>query len=408
MLETRKKRCYNGMQDFMYESYPHLNQLLKCLPQEYPRERPSLEPLKSFLNKIGDPQKKFASILIGGTNGKGSVLTFLERTLLNSGLNVAAYTSPHIKCFSERFRVLGKEASLEELEAILSSWDQESLKTLSFFEICTALAFEWFNRKSVSLAVLEVGLGGRFDASNCVDPLISLIVSLDYDHQDLLGNSLTDIAYEKIGIFRSPGKNLLGPQGPEKKAVFRELLLVEAMEFQELNSLALDFLNEGEWTQVQWNNIKSAWGIILELRKMGHCIPVENFVAAISQTIPGRLELRNGVLFDVAHNEDAFKHQIAYLEKFFPDRDYIYLLSLSKNKNIDAILALIQGKAKHLIICETTHPRTLKINEWKLMFPDLSADYFNDPKEAFQKLSEYKSKASLPIVTGSFFLMAEL
>lgn len=392
----------------MYEQYPHLKQLLKRLPQEYPREQPSLQPLQRFLQKIGNPQENFASILVGGTNGKGSVVALLERTLLASGLNLAAYTSPHIHCFSERFRILGKEVHLDELEQILSLWDQKEMKDLSFFEIGTALAFALFRQKGISLVLLEVGLGGRFDATNVVHPLISLLVSLGYDHQDLLGESLADIAYEKIGIYRPNGKNLLGPQFLETKKIFRELLSREDFLVQQLDSLDLGFLDETKFTQVQWNNIRSAWGVILELRKMGHFIPQENFIQSVSQTVPYRLEFREGVLFDVAHNEDAFKHQCAYLAKHFPDRNYVYLLNLSRNKDLTAILNLVQNKAKQLIICETSHPRTLKNHEWKALFPDLQAEYIPDPKEAYQTLLKYQTQGCLPIVTGSFFLMAEL
>jgi dihydrofolate synthase/folylpolyglutamate synthase len=168
-----------------------------------------LERITYICTKLEDPQNNYKIIHVGGTNGKGSVSKFLESILVKSGHNVGVYTSPHLQRFSERFVVNNEEISESELVLLIEKVKPivddmvVNNNTPTFFEIVTAMAFQYFKDKKVEFAIIEVGLGGRFDATNIVNPMITIITNVSLDHQDRLGNKIEDIAFEKAGIIKS-------------------------------------------------------------------------------------------------------------------------------------------------------------------------------------------------------------
>ncbi|MDX1387324.1 MAG: Mur ligase family protein, partial [bacterium] len=201
-----------------------LPNFLKYGELEYTHKKLGTQRVTRVLREIGDPHLKYPAVLIGGTNGKGTVGRILESILLQAGYPVGLYTSPHVERFNERIRVGGAEESDQELESALQFFLDKGLlseqgalrvpgeeETLTWFEKTTVLAFEVFRRRKISLALLEVGLGARLDATNVVDPLVSVITSVSRDHTEVLGESLFEIAREKSAVMR-PGRPLiLGP-----------------------------------------------------------------------------------------------------------------------------------------------------------------------------------------------------
>ena len=168
-----------------------------------------LERITYICTELGDPQNNYKIIHVGGTNGKGSVCKFLESIFVKSGYNVGVYTSPHLQRFSERFVVNSEEISESELVLLIEKVKPivEDMvvnnNTPTFFEIVTAMAFQYFKDKKVEFAIIEVGLGGRFDATNIVTPVVTIITNVSLDHQDRLGNKIEDIAFEKAGIIKN-------------------------------------------------------------------------------------------------------------------------------------------------------------------------------------------------------------
>ncbi|MCE9624681.1 MAG: hypothetical protein K8R69_04370, partial [Deltaproteobacteria bacterium] len=189
---------------------------------EYSEMRLGLHRIRELLAKLKHPERAYASVLIAGTNGKGSVARMIASVLGEAGYRTGLYTSPHMQRFTERIQVNGRELSEAALEEILCDWEAQGLmdatgrlpagegECLTWFEKATLLAFEAFRREAVEIAVLEVGLGGRMDATNAAEPLVSAITTLGLDHTEVLGPTLEDIAREKAGVLRMGRPLILG------------------------------------------------------------------------------------------------------------------------------------------------------------------------------------------------------
>jgi len=164
-----------------------------------------LERIEAFLKFVGNPEKRFKSVIVAGTNGKGSTASMIERILRQEGYKTGLYTSPHLVCFNERFKIRGKEISDDVLVKLVTKIKNKMDKSgieLSYFEFITAIAFEYFANLGVEIAVLEVGMGGRLDATNVVLPLVSVITNIAIEHEQFLGTTIAQIAEEKAGVIK--------------------------------------------------------------------------------------------------------------------------------------------------------------------------------------------------------------
>src|ERR1700739_167138 len=189
-----------------------------------PSHKFDLEHMRVLLREMDHPEREFPSVLIAGTNGKGSTAATLASILQSSGLNTGLYTSPHLIRINERIRINGEEISDNDFASLHGDVDRVAERLVergdlpwhpSFFEMMTAIAFAYFTRERVEIAVLEVGMGGRLDATNVVEPLVSVITDISLDHQKFLGNTVAEIAREKAGIIRPGGVVVTLPQQPQ-------------------------------------------------------------------------------------------------------------------------------------------------------------------------------------------------
>ena len=182
---------------------------------------PKLDNIRTLCARLGDPQERFRSIHVAGTNGKGSTSHLLASALMEAGYKVGLYTSPHLVDFRERIRINGEMIGREEVVAFTERM-RETIDTIhsSFFEVTTAMAFEAFARRGVDVAVIETGLGGRIDSTNIVTPLLSVITNISFDHKNILGNTLAEIAGEKAGIVKPGVPVVIGEHGAESDPVF--------------------------------------------------------------------------------------------------------------------------------------------------------------------------------------------
>src|SRR5271156_4686152 len=199
-----------------------------------PSHKFDLDHMRVLLRALDHPERQFPSVLIAGTNGKGSTAATLASILRASGLRTGLYTSPHLVRINERIRINGKEIGDDDFAALQGKIDRVAEDLVektelpwhpSFFEMMTAIAFEYFAREQVDLAVLEVGMGGRLDATNVVEPRVSVITDISLDHQKFLGNTVGEIAREKVGIIRRGGAVIPLPQQPEANDVIGNTIL---------------------------------------------------------------------------------------------------------------------------------------------------------------------------------------
>ena len=349
---------------------------------------------------LGHPENRFRSVHVAGTNGKGSSSHLLAAVLQSAGYKVGLYTSPHLREFTERIRVNGQELA----PAYLVSWvakHQDLFADIqpSFFEMCVALAFDYFAAERVDVAVVEVGLGGRLDSTNIITPLVSLITNISYDHQALLGNTLPEIAGEKAGIIK-PGRPVVISQSqPEVAAVFeararREgspLLFADQRYAVQLaasqpdpaltgaarqvvdvtreGQLYLQDVNIGLPGDYQRLNLPGVLAILDELKSQGFSIPESALRAGLTNVtrltgLRGRwsvLGQRPLVVADTGHNEAGLRLVLAQLARV-PHQRLHFVLGVVNDKDVAKVLALLPRAATYYF-CQADIPRALPAQE---------------------------------------------
>ena len=302
-----------------------VNWLFKQLPV-YQRDgvfkyKLDLSSIKAVCNNLNNPQKNFKSIHVAGTNGKGSTSHMLASIFQESGYKVGLYTSPHLKDFRERIRINGKE--IEKNFVVTFVKDQLNFfnhNNISFFEMTVALAFEYFSKSKVDIAIIETGLGGRLDATNIIIPELSIITNIGKDHSEFLGDNIIDIANEKAGIIKKEIPVVLSEYQKEVFSVFQEMAMklnskIYVADQEYLEEYKTD-LNGG----YQKKNIKGVLKLLSLLNnfKISKNDIKTGLLNVMKNTgLKGRLEFINynpKVVVDVGHNIEAFKEIIKYLE----------------------------------------------------------------------------------------------
>lgn len=345
-----------------------------------------LTSMRQLAKALGNPQCNYPAILVAGSNGKGSTTWKIAQALTLSGYKVGLYTSPHLSSFRERIRINGEMISEEELVEIYAKISQLNIEA-TYFEIVTAMAFEYFHRQKVDIAVLEVGLGGRLDATNIIEPILSIITSISLEHTQVLGDTVEKICTEKAGIARRGIPLVVGPEVPlGSLSSFKEtLFLVEKEGFQDVNiSIAAKGLEI----------LQNRFPLLPEAVKVG-----------LQQLPPCRRELfDDGFILDVAHNPASLKRLADTLQE-----PAVWVLSLSEGKNIEGCLEAIKDKVSFLIFTRGNHPRCLEAalleKCWREITSNIPYHLTTSVKEAIQRAKEQKNRPV--VVAGTFFMMAE-
>lgn len=312
-----------------------------------------LEQMHALDDALGEPSKSFPSVHIGGTNGKGSVSWKLAHALTLSGYKVGLFTSPHISTFRERILIGSKMRSQsfleQELPRLFSLCEEKGL-TPTFFELTTALAFLAFAQEKVDIAIVEVGLGGRLDATNILSPLLTCITSISKDHCDWLGHSLEEIASEKGGIIK-PGVPLVVPSG--LPSVLRRISAEKNSPYCEV---------EGKASSANAQNSLLAATIAHKLASFGFSCPditlskleQERPPCRFEQFVVEREEKKISIVLDVAHNPASFEELTRQLKD---GEKGLFILALSKDKDIKGCLLPLKERATGLILATGSHPR---------------------------------------------------
>jgi dihydrofolate synthase / folylpolyglutamate synthase len=388
------------------------------------------------------PHKKFRTIHVAGTNGKGSVSHMMASILLKAGYKTGLYTSPHLKDFRERIRVSGEMVSksfvTEFVHRFLEMNKTESLEP-SFFELTVMMAFDYFATEKVDVAVVEVGLGGRLDSTNIITPELSVITNISFDHTALLGDSLGKIALEKAGIIKPFIPVVIGETHPQTSVIFegkatenhsdiyfadkllrtdygmisvdhKQLFNIKDKEGILLENLRLDLLGK-----YQSKNICTLLCAVFELRQMGWKISeadirdgLENVTG--STGLSGRWQTIGAnprIICDIAHNEAGIREVVSQIKQV-PHKKLHFIIGMVNDKDIAGVLALLPKEAVYYFT-KASMPRAMAENQLMQMalFFGLNGAAYGDVSAALRDAKRYADKDDLIVVTGSTFVVAE-
>ncbi|HSE49720.1 MAG TPA: folylpolyglutamate synthase/dihydrofolate synthase family protein [Terriglobales bacterium] len=436
-----------------------------------PAAKFDLAHMRVLLEAMGHPERRFGSVLIAGTNGKGSTAATLASILAAAGHRTGLYTSPHLIRINERIQVFssnggGEEISEPEFAEMHQRVDEVSQRLVregklpwhpSFFETLTAMAFEYFASAGVEIAVLEVGMGGRLDATNVTEPALAVITDIALDHQKFLGNTIAEIACEKAGIIRANGVLVTLPQHPEANDVIGRAALeknaraVSAVPFMPSITPAGEWsVTSGQWPEKpakaglatehqplntgyqlevlgqsisvaspllgrhQLRNVALAIAAAVELNQFGFKVTARDIERGIRETRwPGRLQLveRDGqqYLLDVAHNPAGAWALRSALSTYFEERPLVFVFAALRDKAIAEMADILFPLAEHVVATTVGNPRAASAAEVAQAAARTGADTLtrSSAAEALQAAKTLAGDKSLVVVTGSIYLVGE-
>ena len=441
--------AYQSTLDYLYSFIDYsMTKSVRYSPEQF-----NLQRMRDFVKALGEPQNQFRIIHVAGTKGKGSTSAMCTSALQAAGYKTGLYTSPHLVDYVERIQINRQPIAHADLVALIEEIKPviESIQHLTTFEITTGLAFLYFARRQVDVAVIEVGLGGRLDATNVVLPAVSVITSLSYDHTQFLGDTLAEIAGEKAGIIKPGVPVVVSPQKDEARHVIeriaaergspvvqvgRDYLFAEVDHSLENGQTMLvwpaaeqgrvdEYIESGDGEQAEpvrlhlsllgYHQIENAATAYAALQVFNQrSLPVN--AAAIEQGFadvswPGRFEVLQthpALVLDCAHNRDsALKLRLA-LDDYFPALPVIMVFGASEDKDIAGMFAELMPRVRQVIATRSIHPRA--IDPEKLV--EL-AHHYGRPAKLVDKVEDALPEAlqmaddeALVLVTGSIFVTA--
>jgi dihydrofolate synthase / folylpolyglutamate synthase len=389
---------------------------------------------------LGNPQTKFKSVHIAGTNGKGSVSHMLAAILQTAGYNTGLYTSPHLYDFRERIKVNG-EMVTEDFVIAFTEKMRPHIETIepSFFEITVAMAFEYFAEKKVDIAIIETGLGGRLDSTNVIHPALSVITNIGWDHMNILGNTIEEIASEKAGIIKKDTPVVIGEKQDETLVVFKAKAHAENAEiyFASERFRVTDFTLENEALEVnvkdvykdrehlvkpdlpglyQLKNITTVFQSVEVLKEKGWKISDADLQFGLSHTksitgLHGRWEKIGGkpsIILEAAHNVNGVREMMKHLENLHIGKLH-FILGTVKDKDLSPMLELFPKDADYYYT-QASIPRALNASILQTRAEEygLNGEVYPDVNAALQKAKALADVNDLIIVCGSIFLLAEV
>ena len=413
-------------------AYPDSVRYLYALGNEHHSIKLGLERMQTVLDELGRPERAFRSVHVAGTNGKGSTCAMIESALRASGLRTGIYVSPHLVQPTERIRVSGVAVEEEEFTSafeVVHAVCERLQKSghidmhTTYFETLTLMGFLLFRSAGVQTAVLEVGMGGRLDATNVVDPALSVITPIDFDHEKYLGTTIPQIAAEKAGIIKPGRPVVVSAQRPEAfevceaQAEAEGSRLIDACEF-EVKDLELTpdgsrfriHKNEIDLALIGRHQVQNAQTAVAALETLGvEPRAVERGLAAARW--PGRLEFirRNpDILLDGAHNPAGAAALAAYLQQFQQGRRIHMIFSAMHDKDLHALGSMLFPYASRLVFTAPDNSRAWPPEEMREVTHQLDAGVAPTPREALELVLAEASAGDLILVTGSLYLVGEV
>lgn len=349
-------------------------------------DKPGLTRMRALDKAFGYPSKAFRAIHVAGTNGKGSVCTMIAAGLQELGYKTGLYTSPHIHSCHERIQINRKMISHDDLSTLLNTILEVSVE-VTFFEVLTMAAFLYFRQEKVSFAVIETGLGGEFDATNIIEPNLSIITNISYDHTQILGLTLEEIAKSKAGIIKPDTPVILGSRSTFKSMLTQAFRMRAPLYFMPPTH---DWIEENEAIASKALSVLFNYSIAVDPKDRPPC----------------RFDIEevNGmkVIFDIAHNPDGLSKLFEKIGRTFPEKKISVLFGMSASKDIEAAIEIIEKHAVTVFPFDSDHPRMMK----KLLIEKILRNRYEKNLESF--LNDVKAKGDLLVVTGSAYIMKDV
>ena len=431
-----ENQAYQAALDYLY----HFIDYSRTHQQNLSPENFNLDRMHIFVETLSNPHQAYPTIHIAGTKGKGSVAVFCSTALQAGGYKVGLYTSPHLHDFTERIQINGQPISKDAFATLVEEIKPfvEDIPGLTSYELQTALAFWYFARQGVDIAVIEVGLGGRLDSTNIITPLVSVITSISLDHTFILGDTIAEIAAEKGGIIKSGVPVVSAPQ----KAVAQEVLTNIAKEHNspftqigdDIRFRAGNHSLEGQGFTL-WRDSKEKDSIEFRIGLLG-AHQIENAVTAYAAldiirqkgiklsdadiqqsfaktTWPGRFEVFGGqppIIFDVAHNRYSAQVLWETVETYFPGKPVTLLFGALSDKDIPGMFKELLPHVETMIAVQPDHPRATPLEKLKELASPFSCEVELAPEMSavLDQARELAGEDGVILVTGSLTTVGEL
>ena len=397
----------------------------------------------ALCNLLNHPYQSFKCIHIAGTNGKGSVSHFIASILQKSGLKVGLYTSPHLKDYRERIKINGKMIPETYVVNFINKYHKEFERIKpSFFETTVSIAFQYFKEEKVDIAVIETGLGGRLDSTNIISPLLSVITNIGYDHTNLLGNTIEEIAYEKAGIIKNNTPVVIGESNLISKPVFIKkatecnapIYFADAeyqirniqqpsnesnkltIDIYKFNSLAYQNLRMGLTALYQLKNIKTVLKSIEITKSLKFQISNESIYNGIENVINntglyGRWQILSHhplTICDTGHNEDGINEVLKQID-ITQHNTLHFVIGMVNDKDVESVLKLLPKDAIYYF-CKANIPRGMDVNDLAIMARNnkLQGKTYSSVKKAMMDAQKNAQKNDLVFIGGSTYVVAEI
>jgi len=372
--------------------------------------KPGLDNIRSFVNHLNINIQDIKLIHIGGTNGKGSSCAYLSSIIQESGYNVGTFTSPHFFDYRERIKVNNNKIEKGFISKFIEA-NREIIEKLelTFFELSFGMSLSYYIEKNVDYAIIEVGLGGRLDATNIISPILSVITNISYDHTEILGNTLKKIAFEKAGIIKQNTKVIIGERDKDTENVFID---IAHKNFSEI-IFASDYKSKFENSDIEYfnKNIKTVDQICRNLNDENindNSIEKGIINVHINTDFYGRWTVLNDspkIIFDSAHNESGFIHLSKQLSLLEYDRLF-FILSFVKGKNVKKLITYLPDKSL-IYFTYSNISRSMNHIEIEESIGE-NINFDKNPKKTYSKILSVASPNDLIIITGSNYIAKEI
>lgn len=408
MEDTRDLFRYKQAVDWLFAQIPNYQQ------QGASAYKPGLENISALCAHFANPHLAFPTVHIAGTNGKGSTSSMVASMLQRAGYKVGLYTSPHLIDFTERIKVNGAPADkefvtdfIEQLQAIAGHVSP------SFFEFTTVMAFAYFKHSKVDIAVIETGLGGRLDATNIITPLVGAITNVDFDHTDLLGSTLEEIATEKAGIIKPGIPIVCGDKNPIVREVIQKRASMLNARFVDATSISTTLQSDLKG-KYQEKNIKVALAIAEKLTGMGFEVSKEDqkeglLSVSASTGLMGRWQIFSTdplTICDTAHNPAGLKYVFSQLQAL--ERPLHLVLGFVKDKDVQEIISLFPKEAHYYFAAPSVaRGRDPQTYEDLLKKEELHYNFFPSIQQAYLSALKHLKELDVLFVGGSNFVVGE-
>ncbi len=403
----------------------------------------SLRHVEELLNRLGNPQMAARTVHIAGTKGKGSVAAMIAQVLSTSGYKTGLYTSPHFHTLRERISIAASSiseaefaAAMAEVKPFVESMKQDSsLRQLTYFEALTALAFAYFQKKRVDFQVLEVGLGGRLDATNVVaNPAVCVVTAISLDHTQILGNTIGEIAREKAGIIKSGCWAVISPQPEEAASVIRDVCREKAAKVVQVGkdvtwhkisgdihvqSLVIEGRTDNYQVSIplagdfQLENVATAVAALEVLTSEGFAISTVDIAQGLAQVKwPGRFQIMQDhptVVIDGAHNVASIRRLVNNVKAYFPHKRVLLVFGTSCDKDIPGIVNELVSLSPQVIVTRASHSRAAPVSTLVAEFAKrgIEPETSNTVGGAISRILSLAEKTDVIGVTGSLFVVSE-